>query len=56
LGAAVIKGADERYEELGVVKHVPTPGIFLAAVAVLVLIVPPVVALHRRDARTKEAV
>ncbi|MEU5994312.1 MFS transporter [Spirillospora sp. NPDC047418] len=56
LGAAVIKGADERYEELGVVKHVPTPAIFLAAAAVLVLIVPPVLALRRRDARTKEAV
>ncbi|NVI88626.1 MFS transporter [Actinomadura sp. BRA 177] len=56
LGAAVIKGADERYEDLGVLKHVPTPTIFLAAAAVLVLIVPPVLALRRRDARTKEAV
>ncbi|MFA1545553.1 MFS transporter [Actinomadura chokoriensis] len=56
LGAAVIKGADERYEDLGVLKHVPTPAIFLAAAAVLVLIVPPVVALRRRDARTREAV
>ncbi|OLT10062.1 MFS transporter [Actinomadura sp. CNU-125] len=55
LGAAVIKGADERYVELGVTKHVPTPGIFLAAAAVLVLIVPPVLAL-RRGARTMEAV
>jgi MFS family permease len=56
LGAAVIKGADERYEDLGVLKHVPTPTIFLAAAAVLVLIVPPVLALRRRDATTKEAV
>ncbi|NKZ09133.1 MFS transporter [Actinomadura latina] len=56
LGAAVIKGADERYEELGVLKHVPTPAIFLAAAAVLVLIVPPVLALRRRDARMREAV
>ncbi|TDC94248.1 MFS transporter [Actinomadura sp. 7K507] len=53
LGAAVIKGADERYEDLGVLKHVPTPAIFLAAAAVLVLIVPPVLAL-RRDAAKKE--
>ncbi|WP_254715449.1 MFS transporter [Actinomadura sp. NAK00032] len=54
LGAAVIKGADERYEDLGVLKHVPTPAIFLAAAAVLVLIVPPVLALRRRDARTPD--
>ncbi|TDC68669.1 MFS transporter [Actinomadura sp. GC306] len=55
LGAAVIKGADERYADLGVLKHVPTPGIFIAAAAVLVLIVPPVLAL-RRDATRREAV
>ncbi|MEU8800924.1 MFS transporter [Spirillospora sp. NPDC048819] len=54
LGAAVIKGADERYEDLGVLKHVPTPAIFLAAAAVLVLIVPPVLAL-RRDTTKREA-
>ncbi|WP_207945835.1 MFS transporter [Actinomadura sp. 7K534] len=55
LGAAVIKGADERYADLGVLKHVPTPAIFVAAAAVLVLVVPPVLAL-RRDAMKREAV
>ncbi|GAB3141916.1 tetracycline resistance MFS efflux pump [Micromonospora sonneratiae] len=48
LGAAVIKGANEHYEELGVVKQVPTPAIFLAAAAVLLLIVVPAMALRRR--------
>ncbi|ACZ86261.1 MFS transporter [Streptosporangium roseum] len=51
LGAAVIKGADEHYEELGVLKQVPTPAVFLAAAAVLVLIVVPVLALRRREGR-----
>lgn len=51
LGAAVIKGADEYYEELGVLKQVPTPAVFLAAAAVLVLIVVPVLALRRREGR-----
>lgn len=48
LGAAVITGAGETYTELGVVKQVPTPGIFLAALAVLALILVPVLALRRR--------
>ncbi|NED51784.1 MFS transporter [Micromonospora aurantiaca] len=49
LGAAVITGAGEVYEDLGVVKQVPTPGIFLMALAVLVLIAVPAVALRRRE-------
>ncbi len=49
LGAAVITGAGETYTDLGVVKQVPTPGIFLAALAVLALILVPVLTLrHRR--------
>ncbi|MET7706456.1 MFS transporter [Micromonospora sp. NPDC005413] len=48
LGAAVITGAGETYADLGVVKQVPTPNIFLAALAVLVLILVPVLALRRR--------
>ncbi|MEW2359505.1 MFS transporter [Spirillospora sp. NPDC029432] len=47
IGATVIKGADRHYEELGVLKQVPTPAIFLAAAAVLALIVAPVLALRR---------
>ncbi|MGW4502386.1 MFS transporter [Micromonospora sp. NPDC004336] len=52
LGAAVITGAGETYTDLGVVKQVPAPGIFLAALAVLALIVVPVFALRRRQDRS----
>ena len=37
LGAAVIRGSDSTYIELGQVKTVPTPGIYLAAAAVLLM-------------------
>ena len=47
IGAAVISGADETYVDLGVVKQVPTPWIFLAAAAVAVLSTLPAVALRR---------
>lgn len=54
LGAAVINGTGETYTDLGVVKQVPTPGIFLAALAVLALIVVPVLTLRRRyDSATR---
>ncbi|GGO61359.1 MFS transporter [Nonomuraea cavernae] len=52
LGALVIRGADEYYEDLGVLKQVPTPAIFLASAAMLVLVVPTVLALRRRQATT----
>ena len=39
LGTAVIRGADTYYEDLGRLKQVPTPGIFLAAAAVGLLAV-----------------
>ena len=48
IGAAVIRGADEYYEELGQLRQVPTPFIFLAAAVVVLLIVVPVRALRRR--------
>ena len=48
IGAAVIRNSAETYTELGVVKSVPTPAIFLAAGAVLVLVVIPVSILIRR--------
>ncbi|MFG1780452.1 MFS transporter [Micromonospora sp. NPDC049051] len=51
LGAAVISNAGETYQDLGVVRQVPTPGIFLMALAVLALIVVPVLALRRRGGR-----
>ena len=48
IGAAVIRGSDSTYVELGQVKTVPTPGIFLAAAAVLLLLFIPVAALRKR--------
>jgi len=48
LGAAVITGADETYVDLGVVKQVPTPWIFVAAAVVALLVVVP--ARRLRDA------
>jgi superfamily II DNA or RNA helicase len=56
LGAAVIRGAGKTYTELGVVKTVPTPGIYLAAAAVLLLVLIPVLALRRREARHENRV
>ena len=50
IGAAVIRGSDSTYVELGVTKTVPTPSIFLAAAAVLLLILPPVLALKKKEA------
>lgn len=48
IGAAVIAGNDATYEELGVVKHIPTPHIFLAAAAVAVFALIPVIVLARK--------
>jgi MFS family permease len=50
IGAAVISGADEYYEDLGQLKQVPTPGVFVAAAVVILLIVIPVRALRNRQA------
>ena len=55
VGAAVIKGSDSTYVELGVVKTVPTPAIFLAAAAALLLILPPVLALKKEEMRMETA-
>ncbi len=49
LGAAVIRGSDATYVELGQVKSVPTPGIFLAAAIVLLTSLAPALLLRRRD-------
>ena len=41
IGAWVIKGSNSTYEDLGVIKQVPTPGIWLAsAVAALLILIP----------------
>lgn len=47
IGAAMIRGADEYYEEFGQLKQVPTPGIFVAAAVVSLMIVIPIRALQR---------
>ncbi|MCA5892210.1 MFS transporter [Isoptericola sp. NEAU-Y5] len=47
LGAWVITGANETYVDLGVVKQVPTPWIFVAAAVVALLVVVPVAFLRR---------
>ena len=49
IGAAVIRGSDSTYIDLGQVKTVPTPEIYLAAAAVLLLVAVPVAALRRRE-------
>jgi len=49
IGAAVIKNSNSTYVELGVIKNVPTPSIFLAAAVVLLLVIIPVMILKRRD-------
>ncbi len=51
IGAAVISGADEYYEDLGQFKQVPTPGIFVAAAVVVLFVILPVQALRRRERR-----
>ena len=49
IGAAVIKGSDSTYIELGQVKTVPTPGIYLAAAAVLMLVFIPIFLLKKKE-------
>ncbi len=49
IGAAVIRSNPTTYEELGQIKTVPTPGIYLAAAAVLLLIAVPVLLLKKRE-------
>lgn len=53
IGAAIISGAGETYAELGVVKQVPTAGIFIGAAVVAVLVVVPTIALLRRERRVQ---
>lgn len=49
IGAAVIKNSNSTYVELGVVKNVPTPSIFLAAAVVLLFVIFPIMMLKRRE-------
>lgn len=51
IGSFVIArtGSGATYEDLGAVKQIPTPWIFLAAAAVLLLVLIPVHAMKRRQ-------
>lgn len=53
IGAAVIRGSDSTYIELGQVKTVPTPEIYLAAAAALLFTAIPVLLLRRRENKRK---
>lgn len=48
IGAAVIRNSASTYVDLGVVKSVPTPSIFLASAAALLLVAIPVTIMKRR--------
>lgn len=55
LGAAVIAGSAATYtDDFGVVKQVPTPGIFVAAAVVVLLVALPGWLLHRTPPGTEE--
>ena len=49
IGAAVIKNSSGTYVELGVVKNVPTPSIFVASAFVLLFVSIPIFLLKRRE-------
>ena len=49
IGAAVIRNSDSTYVELGQVRSVPTPAIFLAAALIVLVVFIPVLLLQRRD-------
>jgi len=49
IGSAVIKSSDMTYIDMGQVKSVPTPGIFLAAAVVLLVVIVPVLALKKQE-------
>jgi len=53
IGAAVIKNSSTTYVELGQIKSVPTPGIFIAAALVLVLTLVPVLLLKKKTEKNK---
>ncbi len=53
IGAAVIRGSGQTYTELGVVKQVPTPEIFLAAAICMLLLAVPVFFILRRNKHGK---
>ena len=55
IGSAVIAGSGATYEELGTVKQVPTPDIFIFSGVVLLLIALPLFLLSRRMGKKRPA-
>ncbi len=54
IGSAIIRNSESGvYEELGVIKQVPIPGIFLGAAVVLIFAVVPVIYLKRKESVKK---
>ena len=51
IGAALIRSNPKTYEELGQIKTVPTPSIYLGAAAVLLLTAIPIIILKKRKKR-----
>ncbi|NLD51314.1 MAG: MFS transporter [Clostridiales bacterium] len=51
LGSFVIGQGGATYTDLGVIRQVPTPAIFLAAAVVLLLCLLPLMKLHKQEAR-----
>ena len=51
IGAALIRSNPMTYEELGQIKTVPTPSIYLGAAAVLLLTAIPILILKKREKR-----
>ena len=49
IGAAVIRGSESTYIELGQIKSVPTPGIYLAAAIVLLLCALPILWMKKKQ-------
>lgn len=50
IGSFIIRGSESGvYEELGVVKQVPIPGIFLGAAVVLIFTVFPLIYLRKKE-------
>ena len=52
IGAAVIRNSSNTYIDLGQVKSVPTPGIYLAAAIVLLLTIIPLTILRSREKKS----
>ena len=55
IGSAVIGNSGQTYEDLGTIKEVPTPAIFIASALVLVLIAIPLFLLWKRESGRRPA-